>query len=322
MTNGTVTKIEPAENNTKFTVTTVYEDKSEQKITTRKVVLATGLHDILPKTPGVEENWGEGIYWCPWCDGHEHADQPLGFLAPLDQVPGMVREILTLNRDIIAFVNGTDTPTVREATTKKETGDWQAFLKIHGVRIENRTISEIVRLKNGSDGHADPSLPSVAEFDSFNVGFETGDPVERAAFFASFKDEQASKIGQDVGVKLYNGRLAVDPTKGLVTNIPGIYAIGDANSDNVTNVPHALFSGKRTAVYLHGEFFPQTIDNGDVLITMQCNLDVRMKLLTWRPTRMLRAREICMSRLVSYGIQSTVSLEMRSMLEPLTMDCK
>ena len=166
----------------------------------------------------------------------------------------MVREILTLNTDIIAFVNGTDTPEVREATNKKETGDWEQFLKIHGVRIENRTISEIVRLKNGTTGDEDPSLPSVAEFDSFNVEFTEGDPIERAAFFASFKDEQASSIGQDVGVKLYGGRLSVDPTKGLVTNIPGIYAIGDANSDNVTNVPHALFSGKRTAVYLHGKY--------------------------------------------------------------------
>ena len=85
------------------------------------------------------------------------------------------------------------------------------------------------------------------------VDFETGDPVERAAFFASFPDEQKSNVGEEMGVQLYGGRLAADPTKGLVTNIDGVYAIGDANSDNVTNVPHALFSGKRTAVYVHGK---------------------------------------------------------------------
>ena len=60
-------------------------------------------------------------------------------------------------------------------------------------------------------------------------------------------------LGEDLGVELLGGRLSADPTKGLVTNINGVYAIGDANSDNVTNVPHALFSGKRTAIYLHGE---------------------------------------------------------------------
>ncbi|KAJ2987702.1 hypothetical protein NUW58_g4359 [Xylaria curta] len=54
-----------------------------------------------------------------------------------------------------------------------------------------------------------------------------------------------------MGVRLDGGRLAADPARGLMTNIPGVYAIGDANADNVTNVPHAMFSGKRAAVFLH-----------------------------------------------------------------------
>ncbi|KAM7210798.1 hypothetical protein V8F06_013823 [Rhypophila decipiens] len=77
-------------------------------ITARKVVLATGLRDIIPSTPGIVENWGKGMFWCPWCDGHEHADQPLGLLGSLDNVPGNVRELVTLNKDLIAFVKGTD----------------------------------------------------------------------------------------------------------------------------------------------------------------------------------------------------------------------
>ncbi|KAJ5316516.1 hypothetical protein N7508_001024 [Penicillium antarcticum] len=37
------------------------------------------------------------------------------------------------------------------------------------------------------------------------------------------------------------------------TNQTGFFAIGDANSDGSTNVPHAMFSGKRAAVYIHVE---------------------------------------------------------------------
>ena len=44
-----------------------------------------------------------------------------------------------------------------------------------------------------------------------------------------------------------------DWDSGMLTNVPGIYAVGDANSDEVTNVPHAIFSGKRAAVFCHGE---------------------------------------------------------------------
>lgn len=255
LTNGTVTKIEPAADKKTFKVYSTHSKNDRKTFVARKVVLATGLKDILPNTPGLKENWGKGIYWCPWCDGHEHADQPLGLLAGLEEIPGLVREILTLNRDIVAFVNGTDTPAARNAT---ETGfpKWQKYLQIHNVTVENGTLASITRLRNGTTGNEDPSLPTVPEHDLFRVDFtdKARAPVQRAAFFASFPDEQRSDVPKKLGVKIYgNDRIAVDQTKGLVTTIPGVYAVGDANSDNVTNVPHALFSGKRTAVYLHGK---------------------------------------------------------------------
>ncbi|KAK5655871.1 hypothetical protein OQA88_5410 [Cercophora sp. LCS_1] len=252
MVNGTVTKITPGDSqNTFFTITTTLTPSYQQSnITARKVVLATGLRDILPSTPGVLENWGKGIFWCPWCDGHEHADQALGLLGPLTDAPGAVREMVTLNSNVIALVNGTDTPAARAETEKKFRG-WQKYLELHKVRVDNRTIKAIVRVREGISGTEDPSLPSVAEDDWFRVEFTEGAPVERAAFLASFPSEQTSFVGRDAGVQLLGGRLQADPAQGLATNVPGVYAIGDANSDNVTNVPHALFSGKRTAVYLH-----------------------------------------------------------------------
>ncbi|KAK3905542.1 thioredoxin reductase [Staphylotrichum tortipilum] len=253
MINGTVVKIAPdAAQPGKFQVFAAVSDDGSRglTLTARKIVLATGLRDILPATPGVRENWGRGIFWCPWCDGHEHADQPLGLLGSLDNVPGAVREMLTLNQDIIALVNGTSTPELR-ATTEAKSPGWEKYLSVHGVEVDNRTIVSITRLQEGTDGSEDPSLPTAPEHDLFRVDFEEGEPVDRAAFLAAFPSEQTSKVGEEMGVNLYGGRLAADQNAGLVTNIPGVYAIGDANSDNVTNVPHALFSGKRTAVYLH-----------------------------------------------------------------------
>lgn len=251
-TNGTVTKIEPQENYTQFDISATVNNKTKT-FTSRKVILGTGLHDIIPNTPGLQDNWGQGIYWCPWCDGHEHADQPLGFLASLDDIPGLTREILTLNKDIIAFVNGTDTEEIRATTDEKEHG-WETYLKINNVKVENRTIKEIKRLKNGGGHNKDPSLPTAAEFDLFSVEFTEGPAVERAGFLASFPNEQRSDVGEDLGVQLLGDRLIANMTSGMQTNLPGVYAIGDANSDNSTNVPHALFSGKRSAVSLHSKF--------------------------------------------------------------------
>ena len=282
MVNGTVTKIEASAeggSNTLFSVTTQSggegQQPQEEVVSARKIVLATGLRDILPETPGVQENWGKGIYWCPWCDGHEHADQALGLLGPLEEAAGLTREILNLNMDLVAFVNGTDTPEARASAEEGFPG-WQEFLALNNVTVENRTIASITRLQDGGEHPADPSLPTAPEYDLFRVDFKTGDPVERAAFFASFPDEQKSNVGEEMGVQLYGGRLAADPTKGLVTNIDGVYAIGDANSDNVTNVPHALFSGKRTAVYVHGKLnIPRGMCRERLLTRIQCKSRAR-----------------------------------------------
>ncbi|KAI0008111.1 sulphydryl oxidase [Xylariaceae sp. FL0662B] len=276
--NGTVTKIEALNNNTVFNVLAKFKD-GERTVSAHKIVLATGLRDLLPNTPGLQENWGKGIFWCPWCDGHEHADQALGLLSGLEDAPDLFREISTLNSDVIAFVNGTDTPENR-AATEKSFPQWEKYLEIHNVTIENRTIASINRLKDGGDNHADPSLPTAPEYDLFRVDFTEGESVERAAFFTSFPDEQKSKVGEELGVQLYGGRLAADTAKGLATNIQGVYAIGDANSDNVTNVPHALFTGKRTAVYLHVQLAREETNrelagNGTAPATRDLDLDPR-----------------------------------------------
>lgn len=254
MTNGTVTKIVSQDSNeTAFTVQATLPSGEEKTLSARKIVLATGLKDDIPDTPGLQEEWGKGVYWCPWCDGHEHEFQSLGLLGPLDDVPGLVREVSTLNFDVVAFVNGTDTPETRSAADASFPG-WEDYLDLAEVTVYNQTISSITRLRDGADPDADPSLPSVAEYDLFRVDLEDGTSVRRAAFFVSFPDEQRSSVGADLGVTLYGGRLFADQSKGFLTNIPGVYAIGDANSNNITNVPSAIFTGKRAAVYLHGRF--------------------------------------------------------------------
>lgn len=252
LVNGTVTSIQPEANNSYFTVSADYPGDIKVVFTTRKVILATGIRDLIPSTPGLAENWGKGVFWCPWCDGHEHADQQLGILGPFSKIVEAVREIITLNRDIILFANGTDTPEER-ASAEKGFPTWESYLKQRNIKIDNRIITSLKRLANGTVGDEDPSLPSNPEHDLFQLNFETGEPVLRAAILTNFDTAQKSNLGEETGVALYGGRLAADKDHGLVTNIHGIFAIGDANSDNVTNIPHAMYSGKKTAVHIQGE---------------------------------------------------------------------
>ncbi|KAI1325117.1 putative thioredoxin reductase [Xylariaceae sp. FL0255] len=254
-TNGTVTNVDITDfsgqeespsptSNAPFVVHLTYPTGQEATVGARKIVLATGLRDILPTTPGIQRNWGKGIYWCPWCDGYEHADQPLGLLGKLALIPGLVEEIYTLNSDLIALVNGTDTPENRAAISQ-ESPTWEQELAVYNVTLENRTIADIIRIQGSTSKISDttPDTPTAAENDLFRVDFADGGPsIQRAVFFVSFPSEQHSNLGTDMGVRLDGNKLASDLATGCMTNLPGVYAIGDANADNSTNVPHALYT--------------------------------------------------------------------------------
>ncbi|WP_117215590.1 NAD(P)/FAD-dependent oxidoreductase [Allorhizocola rhizosphaerae] len=47
----------------------------------RRVLVATGLDDVLPDVPGLSERWGRDVVHCPYCFGWDLRDQPLGVLA-------------------------------------------------------------------------------------------------------------------------------------------------------------------------------------------------------------------------------------------------
>lgn len=244
--NGTVTSVVSTKtgNLTSFLTT----DSEGKTYSSRKIVLATGLVDDLPDTPGLAESWARGIFWCVWCDGHEHEDQRLGLLGSLVDIIGSVYESITLNTDIIAFVNGTDTP-ANEATLEANHPGWRQQLEGYNVTYINDTIVSINRTQDGALVF-DPN--TGAEYDRFNIVLENGKTIERDAFLGSFPNHQRSYLGKDLGVQYDGDRLSV-VTASMRTTIAGVWAVGDANSDNATNVPHAMFSGKKAAVYCHVE---------------------------------------------------------------------
>ncbi|RLL99294.1 hypothetical protein CFD26_102765 [Aspergillus turcosus] len=215
--------------------------------TARKLVLGTGMKDILPDTPGLEEAWGKGVYWCPWCDGWEHRDQPFGILGSLLDVVGSVLEVYTLNTDIIAFVNGTQTPETEDALSQKYP-NWEKQLEAYGVALNNETIESIERLQDGEDVRDDEGR----QFDVFRVNLADGSSVIRNAFITNFPSEQRSSIPEDLGLKMQGNKIDTN-INGMRTSQAGVFAVGDANSDGSTNVPHAMFSGKRAAVFVHVE---------------------------------------------------------------------
>ncbi|KAJ5171159.1 FAD-dependent pyridine nucleotide-disulfide oxidoreductase [Penicillium coprophilum] len=245
ITNETVKSIVPSKQGdfSAFTVT----DSQGKNYTARKIVLGTGVRDVLPATPGLQEGWGKGIFWCPWCDGYEHRDQPFGMIGDITDMLSNVLETHTLYTDIIAFVNGSQTAD-GEARATAKVADWKEQLAAWNTTIDNRTITSIERLQ---DGGKDRDEKEHKQFDKFRLHFTTGEPVERNALIVNFPTVQTSTLPAQMHLSMVGDKINV--TSGMRTSESGVFAVGDANSDGSTNVPHAMFSGKKAAVFVHVE---------------------------------------------------------------------
>ena len=56
-----------ARNNRGFVVTLA----GKRNVHCRKLLIATGLFDIVPRIPGIDELFGRSVFQCPYCDGWE-----------------------------------------------------------------------------------------------------------------------------------------------------------------------------------------------------------------------------------------------------------
>jgi thioredoxin reductase len=49
-----------------------------QRIASRRLLVTTGLRDVLPDVPGLRDRWARDVLHCPYCHGHEVRDRRLG----------------------------------------------------------------------------------------------------------------------------------------------------------------------------------------------------------------------------------------------------
>jgi thioredoxin reductase len=60
-----------------FVVTT----QGDRVLRARRLLIATGLTDVLPEIPGLRERWGREVVHCPYCHGWEVRDRLVGVIA-------------------------------------------------------------------------------------------------------------------------------------------------------------------------------------------------------------------------------------------------
>jgi thioredoxin reductase len=169
--------------------------------TARRVLLATGVEDILPPLPGFRELWGSGVLHCPYCHGYEVRDQPLAVYGRGKTVTGLALLLTNWSRDLVVVTDGPNHLTDRNRERLAQQGI--------GVREE-----PVASLALGPKG----GLRCVE--------FTDGSYLERAALFLHAPQEQRSPLAAELGAR-FTGKGAIWVNKNSQTTVPGLYAAGD-----------------------------------------------------------------------------------------------
>ena len=76
------------------------------KFTSRKIIFATGIKDLLPEIKGFAECWGKSVLHCPYCHGYEARFEPTGILGNGDYGVEFASLISNWTNHLTLFTNG------------------------------------------------------------------------------------------------------------------------------------------------------------------------------------------------------------------------
>lgn len=176
-------------------------DDAPISLTARRVLLATGVSDVLPPLPGFRELWGRGVLHCPYCHGWEVRNQPLAVYGQGRTVTGLALLVSRWSADVVVVTDGPGhlTPNARRRLRRQK------------ITVREEPISRLV----GTSGR-----------DLQSIEFADGSQLERVAVFLHAQQQQRSSLATDLGARI-TSKKAVWVDAGLQTSIAGLYAAGD-----------------------------------------------------------------------------------------------
>ncbi len=194
----------------------------------RKLLLAAGVVDHLPSQPGFEEHYGLSVFVCPYCDGWEMRDKPLAVYGKGDDKGGGLALEMTLwSADIVLCTDG---PSGLSKNCIER-------LHRYGIAIREE---KILRLDGAS------RIPHNAPFE---VVFESGPNLPRAALFFNTGRHQSSDLAEQLGCDAFEAEGCTVDSKQM-THVFGLYVAGDASRD-VLQVVVAAAEGAQAAVAIN-----------------------------------------------------------------------
>lgn len=193
--------------------------------TSRKLVLATGVKDLMPNIKGFSECWGISVVHCPYCHGYEIRNKKTAIIANGERAFHLTSLVNNLTKEITILTSG----------TKEFDENQLEKLKQYNIQIIEREILAIE--------HQNGQLEKIVFKDGSIENFDCA--------YASIPFEQNSNIPKDLGCKFTEqGYIEVDFIQ--KTTVEGIFACGD-NSTIMRSVATAVYGGNITGGMINNE---------------------------------------------------------------------
>ena len=195
-----------------------------------RLVLATGVEDVLPEIPGLTERWGQSVVHCPYCHGWERGGLTLGVLAVNKWAVHEAVRVQRFSDEMTLYTNG----------DFAMTADQRDLLEARGVRVRKERL---IRLEGPGT-----SLERLV--------FTDGSTAACQALFVRAPTRQRSDLAARLGCRLLDDG-AVEVNEFGQTTRPGAYAVGDmartAANPFATHIVTAAAEGAVAAVVIDQE---------------------------------------------------------------------
>ncbi|MFK3677586.1 NAD(P)/FAD-dependent oxidoreductase [Microbacterium sp. NPDC090218] len=197
--------------------------EAEAIVTARAVMLATGLRETLPDVPNLRGYYGMSLFSCAACDAWELQGRRLALIGETSDLADRARLIAHWSASLTVFTNGADVVTPAE----------EAELATIGVSVRRHPIVELV----GDRGR----IESISLADGTAVAIDGGFVRPEWETTLPFLDGLSPTVDED-------GLLLTD--RSGRTDLPGLYAAGDAATPGPQQLIVAAGAGARVAAVI------------------------------------------------------------------------
>lgn len=177
--------------------------ESGEIFTSRKILFASGVKDLLPEIKDFADCWGISVLHCPYCHGYEVKNEKTAIIANGEMAFEYAKLISNWTKDLRLCTNGKSVLTLEQTQILKEKG-----ISIFEDEIDSFEHNE---------GYVS------------NIVFRNKEKIEVKAIYSKPPFEQHCSLPADLGCDINEqGLVKVDAMQ--KTNVPGIYASGDCTT--------------------------------------------------------------------------------------------